>query len=170
MTLHCETVRRYHSTMWDVSIKLRYVYFRLCRNSSHAELTFLNSALRFKCRQVRLIDNIFTQMSTKIKLWHSNYILYSKGQLQNDTIIFAGLIQHHNTRTEEEIVPIFNMWSDTELVTVILHTLRTALISKIFCTDVLNMKRSYFMKHACDHYYKRVLKYSHHSSAVILNL
>ena len=48
-----------------------------------------------------------------------------KGQLHCDITMFCkntflDIIQHHNSGTEGEIVTIFHIWSDTELVTLIL--------------------------------------------------
>jgi len=53
------------------------------------------------------------------------YIQKVKGQLHCDIIMFCkntflAIIQHHNSETEGEIVTIFHIWLDTELVTLIL--------------------------------------------------
>ena len=65
------------------------------------------------------------------------YIQKVKGQLHCDIIMFCKkkqatflvIIQRHNSGTEGEIVTIFHIWSDTELVTLILGLhLETAVI------------------------------------------
>ena len=53
------------------------------------------------------------------------YIQKVKGHLHCDIIMFCkntfqAIIQRHNSGTEGEIVTIFHIWSDTELVTLIL--------------------------------------------------
>ena len=53
------------------------------------------------------------------------YIQKVKGQLNCDIIMFCKntfltIIQRHNARIEGEIVSIFHIWLDTELVTLIL--------------------------------------------------
>ena len=68
-----------------------------------------------------------------------------KGQLHCDNIMFCkntflAVIQHHNSGTEGEIVTIFHIWSDTELVTLIFGVhLQTVLIVEIFCAAGLKM-------------------------------
>ena len=47
---------------------------------------------------------------------------------------FLAIIQHHNSGQQWEIDTMFHIWSDTELVTVILALhFETMLIVEIFC-------------------------------------
>lgn len=48
-----------------------------------------------------------------------------KGQHPSDIMMmgktnFLAIVQHHNSRTKEEIVNIFKIWSEAELVALIL--------------------------------------------------
>ena len=77
------------------------------------------------------------------------YIQKVKGQLHSDIIMFCkntylAFIQHHNLGTGGEIVTIFHIFSDTELVTLILGAqLETVVI--VFCAAGLKM----CVKHPC---------------------
>lgn len=65
-------------------------------------------------------------------------IFYPKGHVHNDT--FLVIIQHHHSGTEGQSVTIFQIWSDTDLETLICeaHPL-TRLIVQIFCAAGLNV-------------------------------
>lgn len=64
-----------------------------------------------------------TQISNRIKWW-SDDILYPKGQFHSDIIMFCRktfqAIIHQDSATKEEIMTIFHIWLNTQLVTLIL--------------------------------------------------
>ena len=67
-----------------------------------------------------------------------------KGQLHCDVIMFSkntflAIVQHHNSGTEGDVVTIFHIWSDTELVTVNLAAHLEAVEDLQLCPAGLNL-------------------------------